>query len=324
MDSHNVALAGVLTVMSAVALGCSNGDENSGTTSDSLPAADAATDANRFVFDTGPYTVPAGSEHYLCITKTVDEDLYIDKFWHDGAPTVHHLVMVQTLAPEPEGSFECDVFFKTTWIPLFAAGTASAELSVPAGSSFAIPKGTQLLVQLHLLNATDSDVSGDIEINMHKTAKTDSLAGIFGLGTTVISLPPGQKSSVHNDCVINEDVNAFAVFPHMHTHGMSLTYESGSDADHLVKQYEINPWDFGEQFIAPMPLTIHAGDLTRVTCNYDNPTNGPINFGESTLDEMCFFTLFRTEYQGLNGCVDLSGWTALGGDGGTPTSDAGR
>lgn len=321
MDVLPLARAATLAVASTIAFGCSNGDNASADTSNSLPAADGATAENQYVFDTGPYSVPAGSEHYLCTTKTVEQDLYIDKFWHEGAPTVHHLVLVQTLTPEPEGSFECDVFFKTSWIPLFASGTASAELSVPAGSSFEIPKGTQLLVQLHLLNSTESEVSGDIAINMHTTTKTDSLAGIYGLGTTVISLPPSQTSSVHNDCVMSESVDVFAVFPHMHTHGTSLTFESGPDADHLVKQYEINPWNFGEQFIAPKTLTLNAGDLTRVTCNYNNPTDGTITFGESTLDEMCFFTVFRTGYQGLNGCVNLDGWTM--GDAGTAANDAG-
>ena len=144
-----------------------------------------------FVFDTGTYSVDPGAEKYMCFTKTVAEDTWVDRFTHGNEATVHHMVLVHTLAPEPAAPFECPTFFKTTWIPLFATGTADAELAVPKGSSFFLPKGTQLLMQLHLLNASDRPTKGSLSVNMRKVAKTASEAGIYGFGTTIDNVVAG-------------------------------------------------------------------------------------------------------------------------------------
>jgi hypothetical protein len=181
-----------------------------------------------------------------------------------------------------------------------------------------LPKGTQLLMQLHLLNATSDDVSSSLAVDMRTVAQTSSEAGIYGFGTTLITLPPNAETTVTNFCTVEEDVDIFAVFPHMHTLGKSLTFEVGPDADHLHEEYRIDPWDFGNQFIAPHPLQLHPGDVTRTSCTFDNTRAEVVEFGESTTDEMCFFTAFRTDYLGLAGCLELGGWAKY-----TPAADAG-
>lgn len=275
-------------------------------------------------FKTDTFTLAPGAEKYMCYTKTLTEDVWIDRFSHAGHPDVHHMVLVRTLVPEPEQPFECPTFFKPTWIPLFATGTSNAEMTVPAGSSFPLAKGTQLLIQLHLLNSSVVENSGALEVQMRKVAPTQSEAGIYAFGTTLIDLPAAQVSSVSNDCTVQEDVNFFAVFPHMHTLGKSLVFERGPDAQHLQEEYRVDPWDFGDQFIAPHPMTLHTGDLTRTTCTYDNTRTTRVTFGESTENEMCFFVGFRTQSKGLAGCLELGGWSQLTphGDAGTAATDA--
>lgn len=300
-----------------VLLGLGHAGCSSGSKSSAAPTALAS--GSEFSFESDTYAVPAGTEKYMCFTKKITEDMWVDKFSHGDQANVHHLVLVRTLAPESDEPFECPVFFKTTWIPLFATGTSDAELVTPSGSSFSLPKGTQLLLQLHLLNAGVDTATGKVDIAMRKVAKTPSEAGVYGFGTTLITLPPGEVTTVKNDCVVKNDVDVFAVFPHMHTLGKSLTFETGPDPDHLTQEYEVHDWDFGNQFIAPHPLHLYAGEATRTTCTYDNTRSQAVTFGESTENEMCFFTAFRTNYQGLDGCVELGGWKALtpgGGDGG--------
>jgi hypothetical protein len=272
-----------------------------------------------FVFDTGTFSVNPADESYQCFTHTLDRDLSVDRIWYEGRATVHHLVLVQTLVPEPEAPFQCDTFFKPTWLPLFANGTGSAALDLPSGSSFFLPKGTQLLVQLHLLNSSGATKQDSVQIRLRRVAPTEDRAGIYGFGTTKISLPPNQKSSVQNDCSVESQVDVFAVFPHMHTRGTSLSFAVGRDEASLAELYRVEPWDFDQQAIAPLSFRLEPGDLTRVTCNYDNPTSELIEFGESTFNEMCFFTTFRSKYQALDGCIDLGGWgsNTPGGDGGT-------
>jgi len=48
---------------------------------------------------------------------------------------------------------------------------------------------------------------------------------------------------------------------------------------------------------------VNAGDVTRVTCNYENTTDETITFGESTKNEMCFLVGFAADRAGTGGCT---------------------
>src|SRR5689334_13037068 len=113
-------------------LGCSSDGEAASESRRPVPEVQP----NELIFDTPDFDVTPGKEKYLCFTKTLDEDVWIDRFHHDDQPTIHHLVLVKTLAPESDEPFECPTFFKPTWIPLFATGTAEGQLETPEGSSF--------------------------------------------------------------------------------------------------------------------------------------------------------------------------------------------
>ncbi len=264
-----------------------------------------------FDFTTDEFTVAAGKEKYLCFTRRLDEALNIDRVSYEKNSVVHHLALVRTLTPEADAPFECNVFFKTTWIPLFANGTDSAKIETPKDASFPLDKGAQLLVQLHLLNYETKDVTTKITIRLHKAGKTTHQAGIYGFGTTNVKLPSKKETSVTNDCKPESDVHIFAAFPHMHTLGTTLTFATGPDEKSLTPRFQVSPWDFDKQAIVPLDLVIKAGELTRVTCTYFNDRDTEVTFGESTENEMCFFTTFVSPWKGLDGCIDLGGWGAV-------------
>jgi Copper type II ascorbate-dependent monooxygenase, C-terminal domain len=89
----------------------------------------------------------------------------------------------------------------------------------------------------------------------------------------------------------------------MHLLGKSLTFEMGPSADQLKKVFERNPYDFDSQRIELLDLTLNPGDVTRVTCNFDNTTDKTITFGESTKSEMCFLATFVADRTGVAGCT---------------------
>jgi hypothetical protein len=60
---------------------------------------------------------------------------------------------------EPNGFSECSVLFRTSWLPLYGGGVSSVELSLPEGAGFRLEKGQQLLMQLHLQNATGKPIT---------------------------------------------------------------------------------------------------------------------------------------------------------------------
>ncbi len=263
---------------------------------------------DEILFETESYTVQPGEEKYLCTTMRMDEATYIDRFIYSAPEGVHHLVMVQTLYPEPEGASECNVLFKDTWLPIFSAGYGDADLRTPEGSGFEIPYNAQLLIQLHLLNTTGQALEGKAGLVMHTLDAEDAIpAGIYGFGTQFVTLPPNQETTLTSDCTVPDDVEVFAAFPHMHTLGTSIRFLTGPDEASLEERYRLDDWSFGDQPIDLLPLHIEAGEMTRVECVYNNVTDTEVTFGESTSDEMCYFTTFVTPYHGLDGCVNLLG-----------------
>ncbi len=283
-------------------------------------ADDQSADGHRVwrTFETPPLTVEAGTERYACVSITQVEGMTIDRFEFDGAAVVHHYLLSKALAPEPEGVAECDVLFRTTWLPLMAGGTGPGQVDAPAGAGYQVSAGDQLILQLHLLNPGVSDVEDTIGIRMRLTDAVEvEPVGLFAFGTTALSLAPNALGSSSHTCVIDEtsDIKIFAALPHMHTLGTRLVFEHGPSEDALVERFRVDPWDFDQQVIEPLDLTLKPGDVTRVTCEFDNTTDATVTFGESTFDEMCFFVTFATGAPDLlDGCLELTTQVDPGGD----------
>ena len=273
-------------------------------------AADA--DRDYFVFPTGRFEVPAGEEKFFCYTMTLEEDLLVDRFVYASQPVVHHLVVAETMSPEPEGFSECDVLFRPSWIPIFLAGTGDSVVDPPEGAAFKFRKGSQVLLQLHLLNPTREDIEDQVSVHLRKDeAETAEDVGMVAFGSMAVDLPPNAQSEVVGACEVEEDMEIFAVFAHMHYLGISLKLETGPTADTMEEVYLRDPWDFDYQSIEPFRLTLAAGDHARVTCSYDNPNDERVGFGESSLDEMCFLIAYVTGAdQHIGGCLGGGGSAA--------------
>lgn len=254
--------------------------------------------------ETDEFTLAGGEEQYLCWAKTLEEDFVIDGFRYGGGEGVHHLLLAKTILPEPEGMNECGKLFRPTWVPLFGAGSSEARLEVPEGAGHTLPAGTQVLVQLHLLNTTGNTITNAAAVDMRRAEVANPTPiGIYAFGSSSIMLPPQQTSTVVDECEIPKDVEVFAVLPHMHFLGNRLTFEVGKGGGDYVQEFEIDPWDFDQQVIEPHPLTLAPGDKTRTTCFYDNRTDNMVQFGESSFDEMCFFVTFQLGTDALDGCL---------------------
>src|SRR5688572_29451584 len=108
-----------------------------------------------------PYTLQPGEEKYFCYTMRlpVDREIALTKFTPQYGLGTHHILVAQTLATEPEGFSECNVLIRTTWVPLYAGGVDSGVLALPPNIGFSpLEPGQQILMQLHLQNATDAPI----------------------------------------------------------------------------------------------------------------------------------------------------------------------
>jgi hypothetical protein len=265
-----------------------------------------AANADVVPWSTGKFMLDGNQERYLCFAATLDEDLTVSGYAAQNAPFVHHLILVRTSAPEPDGFAECDVAFRNTWETLFITGTGNSKLEFPADAAHVLPKGTQLLVQMHLLNATSSPVEGSVTIDMRRTAVANPRpVSSYIFGTAAVSLPPKQVSQVVGTCSMFQSVQLIAGFPHMHLLGTAMHFEVGTTETDLHEVFKRDPFDFSNQHMDMVDATINAGEVTRVTCTYNNPMDKTIEYGESTHDEMCYFVGFAVDLPAQSACLEV-------------------
>jgi hypothetical protein len=274
-----------------------------------------------WLFHTPNFSLEPGQERFLCYAVTTPEDLSIGRFSSDARPYIHHFLFSTALTPEEEGLTECNVLFKPTWSPMYIDTTASADVRMPVGAAKLVDKNSQLVLQLHLLNASSQKVTGDAAIRMDASHETNpEPVGIFAFGTTNIHLPPQQTTTVEGSCTVSSDARLFSMMPHMHYLGRRLEIDLGPDDNNLKPVYVSDPYDFNEQKIEPFDLDVAAGTHSRIRCTYDNTRDKTIGFGESSLTEMCFGIGFTVGVKGPRGCLAK----VEGPDGGVPRAlDAG-
>jgi hypothetical protein len=269
-------------------------------------------DSGEVIFRTEPVALEGYEEAYTCMGITTTENMVIDGFKKGTQLFVHHAQFVKALFPEPEGISNCPEQFKVTWLPIFLAGAGASELQFDEGVGHVIPAGTQLVLQMHLYNASDKPVKEAVEIRMHKSkAANPTPVTPWAIGSADINVMPKESGSAQQICVQNAPVEVLAVFPHMHQLGQRLTIEVGKSMDAMQPLYARDPFNFDDQRMEKMKLKLEAGDMLRVTCDFKtNPGDTVVNFGESSDDEMCFFVGFALgEAPAQADCGNL--WDAL-------------
>jgi hypothetical protein len=277
----------LVALIIAMSSGCST-EVASGTHSAGLQR-----DGDQVVLRTEEFTVPAGEERYVCYAITLDEEMVVSGFHAPGIPVVHHSSLMRALVPEPEGLSECPVLFKVTWETMFGGGAGDTSLEYPAGTAQTLEAGEQLVLQLHLLNVQDEDITLDAYMEIMLTSGTDLEPIYLGaIGNTDIRLPPGEESTVQAVCEMQRDARVIAFSPHMHQLGTAMVFEVGDSMDSLQEIYRRDPYDFDNQFIDPVELQLEAGQIIRNTCTYINSSDDPVVFGESSLDEMCYMVTY--------------------------------
>jgi len=83
------------------------------------------------------------------------------------------------------------------------------------------------------------------------------------------------------------------VQPHMHQTGVHMkgVAHSSVAGDVVLRD---GTYDFESQLVYSIKeVPMKRGDVVDVECTFDNQTAGPIAFGESSDQEMCFLVLHR-------------------------------
>lgn len=237
---------------------------------------------------TGDWQLPADNENYVCVRETITRDMYIKAIRPIAPVGTHHTVLMLGPPDKPDGIEDCNSDLIKPAI--FASGVGTQPLELPPGVAIHLHPGDQLLLNLHLFNATDAALSGTsgMEIVEADPAEVEHEAGV-ALAGKAQGLVVGQGETTQTGtCTTPAGSTIFAVAPHMHLLGthMKVTYNG---APVLDTDYAFDNQRY--QLIDPMIDTVAGGKYT-VECTYVNHTGDTVYFGESTTNEMCFALTF--------------------------------
>jgi hypothetical protein len=248
----------------------------------------------------GDWTLQPGTEDYVCVRTTVTEDLYISEFRAMIPNGTHHTVLAIDTQGGADGTFPCEAGTQGS-AAIFGSGIGTNPIAFPAGVAVKLTAGQQLLINLHLYNVGDAEITGTsgAEIKTIAASEVEHEAEIVLMGSVAnLSVPAGQSTQIGR-CTMNGDVTLFAVNPHMHQLGTHMKVIAKSSVAGDVTIHDA-PYDFEDQRIYPLtPLVeMKQGDEVEVQCGYDNTTGQTVGFGDSSNDEMCFGTMYRYPRRG--------------------------
>jgi hypothetical protein len=224
------------------------------------------------------------------------EDTYIKEFQPIAPPGTHHTLLSVNQEPTgPDGVSVCSAG-DNGLVTLLGSGAGERYSAgpVPEGVAFKIAKGSQLNLNLHLFNVTESTLTGTSGTKVRTTTadKVQHSAETILAGPLSLAIDPGRSTQT-GQCTIQSDTTVFAVAPHMHQLGVHLKAVIDRAAGGTEDLFD-GAFDFEDQRqTATGQLVLKAGDVVQVECTYENVTDRIVGFGESSLDEMCFIGLYR-------------------------------
>ena len=295
----------VLRVLAiSILVACGGGGSD---TPSSDAAIDAAIDPEGWVrLVEGDWSLAPGEEAYFCSYTTLTADIDISAFRPLAPPGTHHTVLTKFTSASPaDGTYRCNVGTNGTTM-IYGSGVGAPDFEFPAGIGLRLPKGTRLLNNLHLYNATDQPMTGRSGA-LAKPAAPGSLQNFAELvlaGPTIgLTVPTGvstQQGTCNISSITNAPVQVFALSQHMHKLGTHMKSVITRGASEIVLQ-DI-AYDFSSQKFhhTPQLVELMPSDTLTTFCTFNNTTGAQVGFGESSDDEMCFTDLYYYPAKGAN------------------------
>jgi hypothetical protein len=212
---------------------------------------------------------------------------------------LHHLDVYE--APESFGSDPrvCSAFGSADWRLVFAWAPGGKNMVLPPEAGLPLSGTTHYVVQIHYSNLTH--LMGETDASGIDMCTTDQLrpndADVMAFGSDHFVIPP--RANYDLTCRVAmaptfPDLHLFAVMPHMHGYGKSLSHtlypRGGAPSVDLATQAN---WDINNQTWFSINATVHPGDRLVTRCGWTNTTNEPVYFGDAAADEMCYaFTMY--------------------------------
>ena len=205
----------------------------------------------------------------------------------------HHAILMEVVGAESRlgESRKCTDADMTNARFLAGGSDAAAQFKIPEGIAFRIKKKSVLMIQSHWINTSAAPVVGQavFNIGVQQPDGKREAAQLFAAYTANVTLPPRGPAHAKTECKIQQDLSFFALGGHAHEWGTWVRVSVDRAGGTSQTLYE-HDWEPHYQADPPLsyyetkaPLKLHAGDVLRVECDYQNTSDAEIRFPR----EMC-------------------------------------
>ena len=259
-----------------------------------------------------PYVVPASGRDVFrsfVIPVPTGRDRFVEamEFRPGNHEVVHHAVVLvdaarstrhlDALDPEPgwagmqAGLAESPDGHFLGWTP------GKVSLQVPEGMTWRLPRGSDLVLQLHLLPRPDA-APVQVEVGFHFGAAPSRASTRLRLGTKAMDVPAGEERyRIQDGYRLPVDVELVGLYPHAHYLGREMRAWAEFEDGRRHSLLHIPDWDFNWQaeYRFARPVSLPAGARLAMEFRYDNSADNPQNphdpprrvlYGPESSDEM--------------------------------------
>jgi peroxiredoxin len=243
-----------------------------------------------------PFKVPATGVidyQYFEASPVFTQDTWVDavECRFGNRSVVHHMLVL--LHNPKDRSKSQDGLAKG----FFAAGApGSTYYKFPKGFAKRIPKGMQLVFQMHY-TPTGTETQDQSHFGMMLAKGSRKEVQTYALAKTDLMIPAGDAD--HREVfeqTVTADVTLTDLMPHMHVRGKSFTFTAIYPSGKKQTLLSVPKWDFNWQHEYQLvePLKLPKNSKLIVEAHWDNSEKNPNNFlplvdvgfGEQTNDEM--------------------------------------
>jgi hypothetical protein len=248
----------------------------------------------------GEWSLAPSTEEYICVFRGLEEDFYINAFQDLAPPGTHHAALTVGSPSEEDGVLPCEPNTHHSAM-LYASGVGTKPLKLPDGVAVKVSKGQQLLLNLHLYNASDSEITGmsGVEVNVVPQDEVQAELEAVLVGNIGFALE-SDEYEVEGTCTQSGPTTIYAVGPHMHLQGKHMTIVAERAAGNVTLFDQDYSFHNQEYVLLDPPVDMAQGDKLSVTCTYHV---GGVSYGDGTDDEMCNAAVFRTKLGDNFTCV---------------------
>jgi hypothetical protein len=246
---------------------------------------------------------PQASLEYCTYTDmVVSQDTWVKASNEVQSEGGHHVIFFYTMNHVTPGTHLCTNAEMTDFQFALPGATHGQTFTLPGDLAVKIPKGGQVVVNHHYLNATAHTIpQAQSALNVYYAAQSvpHTPASLMVVMDTELTVPTGSSTYTIN-CTVDQAYRAWSLVPHMHNWGTHITVDdtpaSGGSAQRLFDLDWNSDYAFDFQAVAmtkspTAPFVFNAGDKIKIVCDYLNNTSSTLTFG----DEMCLLVNFTVD-----------------------------